>query len=100
MPRLTHDTAVHLSSLPFSAARTMRLYGSDQHAVASVETVKARSILTAPQGTVQTTYTGVVSNASPTQTVTEGTDQIVAMAQIGADGPTGTFTDRHGAVPW
>jgi NAD(P)-dependent dehydrogenase (short-subunit alcohol dehydrogenase family) len=34
------------------------------------------------------------------QTVTEGTDQIVAMAQIGPDGPTGTFTDRHGAVPW
>jgi NAD(P)-dependent dehydrogenase (short-subunit alcohol dehydrogenase family) len=34
------------------------------------------------------------------QTVTEGTDQIVAMAQIGPDGPTGTFTDRHGTVPW
>jgi NAD(P)-dependent dehydrogenase (short-subunit alcohol dehydrogenase family) len=34
------------------------------------------------------------------QTVTEGTDQIVAMAQIGADGPTGTYTDRDGVVPW
>jgi NAD(P)-dependent dehydrogenase (short-subunit alcohol dehydrogenase family) len=34
------------------------------------------------------------------QTVTEGTDAIVAMATIGADGPTGTFTDRHGAVGW
>ena len=40
------------------------------------------------------------NNHSGPQTVTEGTDQIVAMAQIGADGPTGTFTDRHGAVPW
>ena len=35
-----------------------------------------------------------------TQTVTEGTDAIVAMAQIGPDGPTGTFVDRHGTVPW
>jgi NAD(P)-dependent dehydrogenase (short-subunit alcohol dehydrogenase family) len=35
-----------------------------------------------------------------TQTVTEGTDAIVAMAALGPDGPTGTFVDRHGAVPW
>jgi hypothetical protein len=34
------------------------------------------------------------------QTVTEGTDAIVAMATIGVDGPTGTFTDRHGTVAW
>jgi hypothetical protein len=32
--------------------------------------------------------------------VEEGTDAIVAMATIGADGPTGTFVDRTGAVPW
>ncbi|WCB94159.1 FabG-like 3-oxoacyl-(acyl-carrier-protein) reductase [Baekduia alba] len=34
------------------------------------------------------------------QTVTEGTDAIVALAQLGPGGPTGTFTDRSGAVPW
>jgi NAD(P)-dependent dehydrogenase (short-subunit alcohol dehydrogenase family) len=34
------------------------------------------------------------------QSVEEGTDAIVRMAQIGADGPTGTFTDRAGTVPW
>jgi NAD(P)-dependent dehydrogenase (short-subunit alcohol dehydrogenase family) len=34
------------------------------------------------------------------QTVHEGTDAIVAMATIDADGPTGTFTDRHGTVAW
>ncbi|MFJ9342198.1 SDR family NAD(P)-dependent oxidoreductase [Streptomyces sp. NPDC101733] len=34
------------------------------------------------------------------QTVTEGTDAIVASARIGADGPTATFTDREGSVPW
>jgi NAD(P)-dependent dehydrogenase (short-subunit alcohol dehydrogenase family) len=34
------------------------------------------------------------------QTVTEGTDAIVALATVGQDGPTGTFVDRAGAVPW
>ena len=34
------------------------------------------------------------------QTVEEGTDAIVAMATLGADGPTGTYTDRHGTIPW
>jgi NAD(P)-dependent dehydrogenase (short-subunit alcohol dehydrogenase family) len=34
------------------------------------------------------------------QTVTEGTDAIVRLAVIGADGPTGIFIDRHGSVPW
>ncbi len=35
-----------------------------------------------------------------TQSVQEGTDAIVAMANVAADGPTGTFTDRAGSVPW
>jgi Dehydrogenases with different specificities (related to short-chain alcohol dehydrogenases) len=34
------------------------------------------------------------------QTVEEGTDAIVRMATIGKEGPTGTFTDRNGEVPW
>jgi hypothetical protein len=34
------------------------------------------------------------------QTVREGTDAIVAMAQVGPDGPTGAFVDRRGTVPW
>ena len=33
-------------------------------------------------------------------TVTEGTDAIVELATIGADGPTGTFVAREGAVGW
>jgi NAD(P)-dependent dehydrogenase (short-subunit alcohol dehydrogenase family) len=35
-----------------------------------------------------------------TQTVAEGADQIVRMAELDQSGPTGTFSDRHGAVPW
>ncbi len=34
------------------------------------------------------------------QTVTEGTDAIVRLATVGADGPTGGFFDRKGTVPW
>lgn len=34
------------------------------------------------------------------QTVEEGTDAIVRLATIGPDGPTGTFSDRHGPLPW
>jgi NAD(P)-dependent dehydrogenase (short-subunit alcohol dehydrogenase family) len=34
------------------------------------------------------------------QSVSEGTDAIVAMATIGRDGPTGTFVSRAGPVAW
>lgn len=34
------------------------------------------------------------------QTVTEGTDAIVAMATIGENGPTGTFRDRDGIIEY
>jgi len=45
------------------------------------------------------TATDLNGHSGP-QTVTEGTDAVVAMASVGADGPTGTFTDRHGALAW
>lgn len=34
------------------------------------------------------------------QSVEEGTDAIVQMASIASDGPTATFVDRKGEVPW
>jgi NAD(P)-dependent dehydrogenase (short-subunit alcohol dehydrogenase family) len=37
---------------------------------------------------------------SGTQTIEEGTDAIVRMAQLDASGPTGMFVDRHGPLPW
>ncbi|MBF6131398.1 SDR family NAD(P)-dependent oxidoreductase [Nocardia otitidiscaviarum] len=46
-------------------------------------------------------YTATDLNGhSGMQTVTEGTDAIVRLAQIGPDGPTGGFFDRQGAVRW
>jgi NAD(P)-dependent dehydrogenase (short-subunit alcohol dehydrogenase family) len=35
-----------------------------------------------------------------TQSVVEGTDAIVRLATLPKGGPTGTFQDRDGAVPW
>lgn len=54
-----------------------------------VEAVKGMSTLTAPQGELRISYTGVVSNASPTQTVTEGTWTI-------RGGATGQFDGMRG----
>jgi hypothetical protein len=46
-------------------------------------------------------YTATDLNGhSGTQNVREGTDAIVRMAQLDGSGPTGTFVDRHGQVPW
>ncbi|OAA19806.1 hypothetical protein UG55_108531 [Frankia sp. EI5c] len=43
---------------------------------------------------------GRVGTRPAPQTVTEGTDAIVALATIDADGPTNSFVDRYGKVPW
>jgi NAD(P)-dependent dehydrogenase (short-subunit alcohol dehydrogenase family) len=45
-------------------------------------------------------FTGTDFNNRGTQTVTEGTDAIVRLATLPKDGPTGTFQDRNGIVPW
>ncbi len=46
-------------------------------------------------------YTATEFNAySGPQTVQEGTDAIVELATRGANGPTGTFIDRFGVVPF
>lgn len=41
-----------------------------------------------------------MNNHTGQLTVTEGTDSIVKLATIGADGPTGTLTDRLGPIAW
>jgi NAD(P)-dependent dehydrogenase (short-subunit alcohol dehydrogenase family) len=41
-----------------------------------------------------------LTNHSGWQTVTEGTDAIVRLACVDADGPTGGFFDRDGVVAW
>ena len=46
-------------------------------------------------------YTGTdLNDGQGTQTVTEGSDAIVRLATLPDDGPTGTFVNRGGALPW
>ena len=46
-------------------------------------------------------YTATDLNGnSGIQPVEEGAKVIVAMAELDASGPTGTFCDQHGRVPW
>ncbi len=77
------------------------LYQASKSAVTMLSVQYARQLPNIRINVVDPGYTATDLNAnSGPQTVTEGTDAIVAMATIGADGPTGTFTDRHGTVDW
>jgi NAD(P)-dependent dehydrogenase (short-subunit alcohol dehydrogenase family) len=77
------------------------LYQASKSAVTMLSVQYARQLPNVRINVVDPGYTATDLNAnSGPQTVTEGTDAIVAMATIGADGPSGTFTDRHGTVAW
>ncbi|MFD6199176.1 SDR family NAD(P)-dependent oxidoreductase [Mycobacteriaceae bacterium NPDC060252] len=41
-----------------------------------------------------------LTNNSPGQSACEGSDAVVELALVGANGPTGTLSDRHGPLPW
>lgn len=76
-------------------------YCSSKAALIMITTQYAKGYPDIRINAVDPGYTATdLNHNSGHQTVQEGTDAIVAMASIGADGPTGTFTDRHGAVPW
>jgi NAD(P)-dependent dehydrogenase (short-subunit alcohol dehydrogenase family) len=77
------------------------LYTASKAAVTMLTTQYARSWPDVKVNAADPGYTATDFNGhSGPQTVTEGTDAIVALAIIGADGPTGVFRDRHGAVAW
>jgi NAD(P)-dependent dehydrogenase (short-subunit alcohol dehydrogenase family) len=76
-------------------------YPTSKAAVNMLTSMYAKALPGMRVNCVDPGYTATDLNGhSGPQTVHEGTDAIVAMATIGADGPTGTFTDRHGTVPW
>ena len=76
-------------------------YCSSKSALVMLTTQYAKALPALRINVVDPGYTATDLNGnSGPQTVTEGTDAMVAMALIGPDGPTGTFTDRAGTVPW
>jgi NAD(P)-dependent dehydrogenase (short-subunit alcohol dehydrogenase family) len=77
------------------------LYTSSKAAVTMLTTQYAKAWPDVKVNAADPGYTATDFNGHRgTQTVTEGTDAIVELATIGADGPTGTFRDRHGAMAW
>ncbi len=76
-------------------------YPASKSAVTMLTTQYAKAFPHMRVNAVDPGYTATDLNGhSGPQTVAEGTDAIVRMAQLDASGPTGTFADRHGAVPW
>ena len=85
-------TEFHVNALAYCSSKSALVMVTTQYA----KTYPGIKINVVDPGHTATDLNG---NSGP-QNVTEGTDAIVAMATIGPDGPTGTFTHRHGDVPW
>ena len=76
-------------------------YPASKSAVTMLTTQYAKALPHMRVNAVDPGYTATDFNAhSGTQSIQEGTDAIVRMAQLDASGPTGTFVDRQGPVPW
>jgi len=77
------------------------LYTASKSAVTMLTVQYARALPELRINAVDPGYTATDFNGrAGTQTVTEGTDAIVALATVGPDGPTGTLQDRAGLAPW
>jgi NAD(P)-dependent dehydrogenase (short-subunit alcohol dehydrogenase family) len=76
-------------------------YPSSKAALNMVTSMYAKAYPAMRINAVDPGYTATDLNGHRgTQTVEEGAQVIVAMAQTGADGPTGTFVDAAGPVGW
>ena len=76
-------------------------YPSSKTALNMITTQYAKALPQMRVNAVDPGYTATDLNGhSGPQSVAEGVEAMVAMAQIDASGPTGTFVDRHGAVAW
>jgi NAD(P)-dependent dehydrogenase (short-subunit alcohol dehydrogenase family) len=76
-------------------------YPSSKSALNMITAQYAKGLTDVRFNAVDPGYTATDLNGnSGHQTVTEGTDAIVALATAGPGSPTGTFTNREGVVPW
>jgi len=76
-------------------------YASSKAAVIMLTVQYAKALANIKVNVVEPGFTATDLNGNRGhQSVAEGAQVIVKMAAIGADGPTGTFTDRNGTMPW
>jgi NAD(P)-dependent dehydrogenase (short-subunit alcohol dehydrogenase family) len=77
------------------------VYPSSKAALNMVTTQYAKALPGWKVNAVDPGYTATDLNGhSGHKSVAEGARAIVAMARVGADGPTGGFFDDQGPVPW
>jgi NAD(P)-dependent dehydrogenase (short-subunit alcohol dehydrogenase family) len=80
---------------------TLLDYASSKAAVIMLTVQYARALPGLRINVVEPGYTATdLNDHSGHQTVEEGTEIIVRMATVTPDGPTGTYQDRHGPLPW
>lgn len=92
---LVHDP----SSIAFN--RPALAYGSAKAALNMITVHYAMSYPNMRINAVDPGFTATeMNNYQGTQTIEEGAEIIVRMAQVTTDGPTGGFFDRTGRVPW
>jgi NAD(P)-dependent dehydrogenase (short-subunit alcohol dehydrogenase family) len=85
----------------FESSFTALAYPSSKAAVNMLTSQYAKAFPRLRINAVDPGYTATDLNSRRgTQTLAEGTEIIVRIATIGRDGPTGSYTDRHGPVPW
>jgi NAD(P)-dependent dehydrogenase (short-subunit alcohol dehydrogenase family) len=90
-----HTPGSHEAVIPALA------YASSKSAVVMVTVQYANALKNMKVNVVEPGFTATDQNGNRGhQTVAEGAEIIVRMASIGSDGPTGTFQDRNGTVPW
>jgi NAD(P)-dependent dehydrogenase (short-subunit alcohol dehydrogenase family) len=76
-------------------------YPSSKAAVNMITTQYAKALAHIRINAVDPGYTATDLNGhNGTKTVEQGAEVIVAMAMIDGSGPTGTFVDERGPVPW
>jgi NAD(P)-dependent dehydrogenase (short-subunit alcohol dehydrogenase family) len=107
-----HPRVVMVSSTVGSFARTLEMdlfdwritppaYAVSKSAVTMLTLKFARALPGVLVNAADPGYTRTDLNGGDgVQTVTEGTDAVVHLATLPDDGPTGTFVDRRGVVPW
>jgi NAD(P)-dependent dehydrogenase (short-subunit alcohol dehydrogenase family) len=92
---LTHDPGRPESYV------TLPLYTASKAALTMLTTQYAKGLKDIRVNAADPGYTATDLNGhSGPQTVTEGTDAIVALATEGPDAGTGRFVDRHGEIAW
>ena len=93
--------AVTTDSDRFESTLHGLVYPSSKAALNMVTTQYAKALPGWKVNAVDPGYTATDLNGHRgDQTVEEGATAIVAMATLGADGPTGGFFDKDGPVPW